>query len=126
MNETVVRAALLLYLKSHDAVDEGGTRVKRGPAAECRGMGGGSCDMELTTQLDGAMTVNTFFWVGAMGDVELHLIEVDITSSILNGSVKAAKEATIRLSTESVGFLFFTGRRWNYGESMPELAISFE
>ena len=126
MNETVVRAALLLYLKSHDHVDEGGTRVSVDLLPNAGGWEEDHVMWNKPPNSTAAVTVNTFFWAGAMGDVELHLIEVDVTSSILNGSVKAAKEATFRLSTESGGFLFFAGRRWNYGEGVPELAISFE
>ncbi|KAL3810857.1 hypothetical protein ACHAXA_005857 [Cyclostephanos tholiformis] len=119
----IVDAMLLLNLISHDHVDEGGTRVK----VDLLPYAGGWIEDTLTwnapPNATDAVTTNTFLWAGEMGDVGFHLIEVDVTAAILNKVVSTTKNVTFRLSTESGGFLFFAGRRWNYGQGMPTLAI---
>jgi hypothetical protein len=124
--DEVFDAKLLLNLISHDQIDEGGTKVD----VDVLPYAGGWIEDTLTwnspPNTTDAATTNTFLWAGEMGDVEFHLLEVDVTAAVLSSVVtttRGANDVTFRLSTESGGFLFFASRRWNNGDGMPTLVI---
>jgi len=121
----VVYATLLLYLKSHDDVDEGGTRILVELLPNAGAWVEDTVSWNDPPNATGAVAVTTHTWAGESFE-EFHPIELDVKAAILNVAVNATREATFRLSTESEGFLFFHGRKWNSGEGMPELAISFK
>ena len=122
----VIDATLLMFLKSHDDVDEGGTRLLLELLPNAGAWIENTVSWNDPPDATGAVAVDTHTWAGAMGDVEFHPIELNVKAAILNVSVNATREVTFRLSTESEGFLFFGSRRWNSGEGVPELAISFK
>ena len=120
----VVYATLLLYLKSHDDVDEGGTTLLVELLPNAGAWVEDTVSWNDPPDATGAVAVATHRWAGESFE-ELHPIELNVKAAIMSAAVNATGEATFRLSTESGGFLFFEGRRWNSGVGVPELAISY-
>ena len=120
----VVYATLLLYLKSHDDVDEGGTTLLVELLPNAGAWVEDTVSWNDPPDATGAVAVATHRWAGESFE-ELHPIELNVKAAIMNVAVNATGEATFRLSTESGGFLFFEGRKWNSGVGVPELAISY-
>lgn len=129
-NQEIVEATLLLYLRAHGGTD-GGTRIQVDLLPYADEWGDDTVSWNSPPNSDEAVTVNTFVWEESMtmADTQIHLIPVDVTAAVMatfkDAEFDPSKQVTFKLSSESEGYINFAGRRWNYGEGVPELVIGY-
>jgi hypothetical protein len=130
VNQEIVEATLLLYLRSHGGTD-GGTRIQVDLLPYADEWMDDTVTWNSPPNNDEAVTVNTFVWEESMtmADTQIHLIPVDVTAAITatfkDAEFDPSKQVTFKLSSESEGYINFAGQRWNYGEGVPELVIGY-
>jgi len=130
VNQEIVEATLLLYLRAHGGTD-GGTRIQVDLLPYADVWEDDTIAWNSPPNSDEAVTVNTFVWEESMtmADTQIHLIPVDVTAAITatfkDAEFDPSKQVTFKLSSESEGYINFAGRRWNYGEGVPELVIGY-
>lgn len=130
VNQEIVEATLLLYLRAHGGT-AGGTRIQVDLLPLADEWSEDTVSWNSPPNSGEAVTVNTFVWEESMtmADTQIHLIPVDVTAAITatfkDAEFDPSKQVTFKLSSESDGYINFAGRRWNDGEGVPELVIGY-